>query len=305
MYNTSLYATVPHLAGKPAQAIGAFIRLIEDMRRDTTGLPLPEVVDHILDASGLRAHYRAEREGEERLANLDELINAAANFVAEDGLPPAEGEERVEGDPLSRFLAHASLEAGEHQADAGQDAVQLMTVHAAKGLEFDVVFITGVEDGLFPHENSITELDGLEEERRLMYVAVTRARKRLYLSLAQTRMLHGQTRYAIRSRFFDEIPEELLKWLTPRVQQGFGTHYTPGRREDAEAYATSRVNAPRQPSRDLGGLRVGQQVRHAKFGTGVIVSAEGSGQDARVQVNFGSGGGMKWLALSVAKLEAA
>ncbi len=299
-YNTSLYAAVSQLAGKPAQAIGAFIRMIEEMRLTTRELRLPEMVDHILDASGLRAHYKAEREGEERLANLDELINAATNFISEDSAP-AEGEEVVAGDPLSRFLAHASLEAGEHQADAGQEAVQLMSVHAAKGLEFDVVFITGLEDGLFPHENSITELDGLEEERRLMYVAVTRARKRLYMSLAQSRMLHGQTRFAIKSRFFEEIPAELLKWLTPRVQQGFGAVHTPTRNE---AYAGSRANAPRQANRDLGGFRIGQSVRHAKFGSGVIVSAEGSGADARVQVNFGAGVGMKLLALGVAKLEA-
>ncbi|GAA5157425.1 3'-5' exonuclease [Viridibacterium curvum] len=298
MFNTSLYATVPHLNGKPAQSIGAFVKLVEELRRETADLSLPEMIDHVLEVSGLRAHYRAEREGQERLENLDELISAATGFLHDDSAP-VEGEESLPGDPLSRFLAHASLEAGEHQADAGQDAVQLMSVHAAKGLEFDVVFITGLEDGLFPHENSIQEHEGLEEERRLMYVAVTRARKRLYLSLAQSRMLHGQTRYAVKSRFFDEIPEGLLKWLTPRVQQGFGQHYTPSR---GDSFTTS---APRQPSRDLIGFRIGQQVRHARFGAGVIVSAEGSGQDARVQVNFGSGGGMKWLALSVAKLEAA
>ncbi|MDB5813171.1 MAG: helicase [Rhodocyclales bacterium] len=305
-YNTSLYATVSHLSGKPALSVGAFVRLIEEMRRATEGLPLPEAVDHILDASGLRAHYKAEREGEDRLANLDELINAATNFLYEDGTP-VEGEEAPAGDPLSRFLSHASLEAGEHQADAGQDAIQLMTVHAAKGLEFDMVFISGLEDGLFPHENSITSLEGLEEERRLMYVAVTRARKRLYLSLAQNRMLHGQTRYAIKSRFFVEIPEELLKWLTPRVQQGFGAVHSPNRNYgnyDVQDHATSRLNTPRQNGRDLGGFRVGQTVRHARFGSGVIVAAEGSGADARVQVNFGAGVGMKLLALSVAKLEA-
>jgi len=120
--------------------------------------------------------------------------------------------------PLAAFLSHASLEAGESQAGEGQDAVQLMTVHAAKGLEFSAVFITGLEEGLFPHENSVAEVDGLEEERWLMYVAITRARSRLYLSLAQTRMLHGQTRYNLRSRFLEELPEGALKWLTPRVQ---------------------------------------------------------------------------------------
>lgn len=298
VYGTSLYSTVSHLSGKPAQSIGAFVRLIEEMRNVTRDLPLAEMIDHVLDASGLREHYRHEKEGEDRLANLDELINAAVNFAAEENAP----EDDTGGDDLSRFLSHASLEAGEHQADAGQDAIQLMTVHAAKGLEFDVVFMTGLEDGLFPHENSITEMDGLEEERRLMYVAVTRARQRLYLSLAQNRMLHGQTRFAIKSRFLDEIPEALLKWLTPRVQQGFGTYATP-RNQSAEAPAGSRAVTPRNNGRDLGGLRIGQQVRHAKFGAGVIVSAEGSGQDARVQVNFGAGAGVKWLALSVAKLE--
>ncbi|MDQ7989478.1 MAG: 3'-5' exonuclease [Candidatus Dactylopiibacterium sp.] len=306
-FNTSLYATVPHLSGKPAAAIGAFVRLVEEMRQATDKLPLPEIVDHILEASGLRAHYRAEREGQERLENLDELIAAAHNFIAEDGQPLVEGEVDLGGDPLARFLAHASLEAGEHQADAGQDAIQLMTVHAAKGLEFDAVFITGVEDGLFPHEQSMNDPENLEEERRLMYVAVTRARKRLYLTLAQSRMLHGQTRYGMRSRFFDEIPENLLKWLTPRVQPslGGGRYYSPG-----TAAPTPPRNAsygggavPAQKSRDLGGLRIGQLVRHARFGDGVIVSAEGSGPDAKVQINFGSAG-VKWLLLGLAKLEA-
>ncbi|KAF7600345.1 MAG: DNA helicase II [Candidatus Dactylopiibacterium carminicum] len=300
-FNTSLYATVPHLSGKPAVAIGAFVRLVEEARQTTRELPLPEVVDHILDASGLRKHYQAEREGQERLENLDELVSAARYFLNDMDQPVAEGEEPMPGDPLSRFLAHASLEAGDHQAEAGQDAVQLMTVHAAKGLEFDAVFITGVEDGLFPHEQSMNDLVSLEEERRLMYVAITRARQRLYLTLAQSRMLHGQTRYAIRSRFLDEIPEELMKWLTPRVQAGFGggARYYGG---SQDAVPRSPVNAPVQKSRDLAGLRVGQLVRHAKFGEGVIVAAEGSGQDAKLQINFGDAG-MKWLLLGLAKLE--
>ncbi|MEN3111422.1 UvrD-helicase domain-containing protein [Uliginosibacterium paludis] len=312
-FNTSLYATVPHLSGKPASAIGGFVRLIEEMRHATEELPLYEIVDHILDTSGLRAHYRAEREGQERLENLDELVSAARYFMNEADAPVAEGEEAQHGDPLSRFLAHASLEAGDHQAEAGQDAVQLMTVHAAKGLEFDAVFITGVEDGLFPHEQSMNDIASLEEERRLMYVAVTRARKRLYLTLAQSRMLHGQTRYAIKSRFFEEIPEGLLKWLTPRVQAGFGASASYGQRSGgSSSYGgwnkspvspKPREAMPQQPSRDLGGLRIGQLVRHAKFGDGVILAAEGSGADAKVQINFGSAG-VKWLLLSLAKLEA-
>ncbi|WP_374604616.1 UvrD-helicase domain-containing protein [Niveibacterium sp.] len=287
-YNTSLYATVPHLAGRPAASLAVFVRLIEDMRQATRDLPLPEVIDHVLEHSGLRAHYRAEREGEERLANLDELLNAGANFISE-----------AEDPTLTGFLAHASLEAGEHQADAGQEAIQLMTVHAAKGLEFDAVFLTGVEEGLFPHENSIQETDGLEEERRLMYVAVTRARKRLYLTLAQSRMLHGQTRYSLKSRFIDEIPPQLIKWLTPR--QAAARYYEPSQ----ESAHRTPPRASSVPSRDLGGFRIGQLVRHAKFGEGVIVSAEGSGGDAKVQINFGGAHGIKWLMLAMAKLEAA
>jgi DNA helicase-2/ATP-dependent DNA helicase PcrA len=211
--------------------------------------------------------------------------------------------------PLAAFLTHASLEAGDNQAQAGQDAIQLMTVHSAKGLEFDAVFITGLEEGLFPHENSISDIDGLEEERRLMYVAITRARKRLYLSFSQTRMLHGQTRYNIKSRFFDELPESALRWITPR-NQGFGSGFA---RDYQSAWArgsglsgivgAGRVPAPPPlaPKAPSHGLRSGQSVFHTKFGEGVIVTLEGSGEDARAQVNFGRHG-MKWLALSVAKL---
>jgi DNA helicase-2/ATP-dependent DNA helicase PcrA len=259
-------------------------------------LPLPELVDHVLELSGLRAHYQNEKEGQERLANLDELINAAASFVAEEGVPGEEGELSVE---LVSFLAHASLEAGEHQAGEGDDALQLMTVHSAKGLEFNIVFICGLEEGLFPHENSLNEDKGLEEERRLMYVAVTRARQRLYLCFAQTRMLHGQTRYNLPSRFVEEIPEDLLKYLTVRAGKGAGFGYS------AVPPAPTFGSAPRRSDYEGGsGFRIGQSVTHPKFGLGVIVNAEGGGSDARVQVNFGSAG-MKWLALSIAKLEAA
>jgi DNA helicase-2/ATP-dependent DNA helicase PcrA len=170
-----------------------------------------------------------------------------------------------------------------------------MTVHSAKGLEFDAVFLTGLEEGLFPHEQSVTERDGLEEERRLAYVAITRARHRLYLSHAQTRMLHGQTRYNIASRFLEEIPEALMKWLTPRFsrQKAFQPDYS----------RQTQVAFPKRP-RDVGGFRIGQNVVHPKFGAGVIIDAEGQGNEARVQVNFGNQG-VKWLAVSVAKLQAA
>ncbi|MGB7989645.1 MAG: 3'-5' exonuclease, partial [Candidatus Methylophosphatis roskildensis] len=180
-------------------------------------------------------------------------------------------------------------------------------VHSAKGLEFDIVFISGLEEGLFPHENSILEDKGLEEERRLMYVAVTRARERLYLSFAQTRMLHGQTRYNMKSRFLEEIPAGLSKWLTPRLKPQRVAEPAWGNR-----YYDPKPNYPKAPpvrtryevENSGGGYRVGQQVQHAKFGQGVIVNAEGAGSDARVQVNFGRQG-IKWLALSVAKLTAA
>jgi DNA helicase-2/ATP-dependent DNA helicase PcrA len=221
--------------------------------------------------------------------------------------------------PLAAFLTHAALEAGDNQAQAGQDAVQLMTIHSAKGLEFDCVFITGLEEGLFPHENSMSDNDGLEEERRLMYVAITRARQRLYLSFSQTRLLHGQTRYNVKSRFLDELPEGALKWLTPKTQ-GFGSGYAreyqnawsrgaglgsvvgAGRVAGRPAYAAPPPPAPTwtKPTQ-AHGLRVGQAVFHNKFGEGVVLTLEGSGTDARAQVNFGRHGA-KWLALSVAKL---
>ncbi|MCX8086360.1 MAG: UvrD-helicase domain-containing protein [Rhodocyclaceae bacterium] len=283
---SSLFAAIPRVAGAGGAKLAAFAQLIGKLK-EAAQLPLPELVDHMLELSGLREHYRNEKEGQERLANLDELVNAAANFLAEEGVANAEGELSAD---LIAFLAHAALEAGEHLAGEGEDALQLMTVHAAKGLEFDVVFICGLEEGLFPHENALLEDKGLEEERRLMYVAVTRARRRLYLTHAQARQLHGQTRYALPSRFIDEIPTGLLKFLTAR----------PGR----SAYGAVSPAPSFAASRPQIGFSIGQTVKHAKFGLGVIVQAEGSGSDARVQVNFGSAG-MKWLALSVAKLEPA
>ena len=287
--NSSLYNAAASLSGKAGTSVGTFIRLIETMRAETENLPLPEVIDHLIEKSGLRQFYLGEKEGRERLENLDELINAATNFLQEETDTMANP---AEANPLASFLAHASLEAGEHQAGEGQEAVQLMTVHAAKGLEFDVVFITGLEQGLFPHENSTQERDGLEEERRLMYVAVTRARKRLYLSNAQTRMLHGQTRYCLPSLFLEELPEELLRKINRAP--AYETH-APTRA------APSLSSTPVSTQTSANGLRIGQNVEHAKFGLGVIVSAEGRGADARVQVNFGAHG-MKWLALEYAKL---
>ncbi len=279
--DASLYKAASGLSGKSGAALAAFLRLIESLKAETQGLLLPETVEVMLERSGLVAYYKAERDGADRVENLSELVNAAAAFVNE-------GEEH----DLPGFLAHAALESGENQAAEGADALQLMTVHSAKGLEFHAVFITGLEEGLFPHEQSVLEDDGLEEERRLMYVAITRARTRLYLSFAQTRMLHGQTRYNVASRFLDELPEEAVKRLTPR----------PGHAKfDDVAWAPAKSYKAKTPSH---GFRIGQSVLHPKFGQGVIVNAEGSGTDARLQINFGKQG-MKWLALEYAKLTAA
>jgi DNA helicase-2/ATP-dependent DNA helicase PcrA len=196
-------------------------------------------------------------------------------------------------------LSHASLEAGDNQAQAGQDAMQLMTVHSAKGLEFDAVFITGLEEGLFPHENSQQEEGGIEEERRLMYVAITRAKRRLYLSFSQTRMLHGQTRYNMKSRFFDELPDAALKWLSPKVQHHWFGQHTKAAWVDVpdSANAMARNLAQKEI-----GWKIGETVTHAKFGEGVIVNIEGGGSNARAHINFGRNG-MKLLDLSIAKLE--
>ena len=321
----SLAQSVAAVPGKAGANLAAFVALVDAMRDATQGLTLRQIIEHVVQASGLADFYRTEKEGQERLENLDELVNAAEAFVTQEGFGKEAialpiDEQAPEADlivpdadtgeiqsPLAAFLTHAALEAGDNQAQAGADAIQLMTVHSAKGLEFDVVFITGLEEGLFPHENSMSDHDGLEEERRLAYVAITRARQRLYLSFSQTRLLHGQTRYNVKSRFLEELPEGALKWLTPR-HQGFGSGFA---RDYQAAWqrgsglgsivGAGRVEPPVQPRSTPGGLRTGQSVFHNKFGEGVIVTLEGSGDDARAQINFGRHG-MKWLALSVAKL---
>jgi len=196
------------------------VRLVDHMREATRHNTLPETVEFVIH------YYLSEREWQDRVENLQELINAATAFIAEEGygqdaaamLPGENAPGDIEISPLAAFLSHASLEAGDNQAQAGQDAVQLMTVHSAKGLEFTSVCITGLEEGLFPHEDSVNEQNGLEEERRLMYVAITRAKERRYLSHTQSRMLHGQVRYNMPSRFLEEPPSDLVKWLTPKVR---------------------------------------------------------------------------------------
>jgi DNA helicase-2/ATP-dependent DNA helicase PcrA len=307
--------------------IAAFIQLIEKCRSDAAPLPLPEMIEQMLETSGLNAHYRQEREGEERLQNLGELISAARLFL-EEREPSSRDEDNPVVDnntaTLIAFLTHAALEAGDTQAGEGHPALQLMTMHAAKGLEFHTVFITGLEEGLFPHENSLQEANGLEEERRLMYVAITRARRCLYLTYAQTRRLHGQPRYSLPSRFFAELPSELLQWLSPspradrRYRQTFydddavpsstsRSRSSPSttRGRNANTSTVPRVNSPKPlPSIHTcaGNFRIGQSVRHAKFGQGMIVDAEGGGNDTRVQINFRDHG-LKWLSLAHTTLE--
>ena len=357
----SLHDAVSAVPGKAGANLGAFVAMVDVLREHTQGQNLRGIIEQMLESSGLLEHFRTEKEGADRIENLQELVNAAESFVTHEGfgrdavaLPldehgtpitqsavsqgldpnaplldeplatsasPADANPGIPGivdidtgetlSPLAAFLTHAALEAGDNQAQAGQDAVQLMTVHASKGLEFDAVFIGGMEEGLVPHENSSTDRDGLEEERRLMYVAITRARKRLYLSHSQTRMLHGQTRYNIKSRFFDELPEASLKWITPK-RQGFGS-YAPNSGAGG-AYGSSARGpfgfksetlasppVPVQKTAPSHGLRAGTNVFHTKFGEGKVLAIEGTGDDARAQVSFPRHG-TKWLALSVAKL---
>src|SRR6266540_41062 len=293
---TSLWQTAhaTTVGGKAGASVAAFVKQVDAMRAVTAGLPLAERVEHVVHASGLREHYRAEKDGQDRIENLQELVTAAASFVREADFQVAGAAEVETGEALTAFLAHAALEAGETQAAEGHSALQLMTVHAAKGLEFHTVFVTGLEEGLFPHENSLSEYDGVEEERRLAYVAITRARRRLYLTHAQSRMLHGQLRYNIASRFVNDVPRELIAWLSP-TRRGV----PPAEDAETEIGAIRGDAMAEQP-----GWRIGQSVKHARFGLGIIIDAEGRGNDARVQVNFREAG-VKWLALEYAKLQPA
>ncbi len=368
----SLHACVEFVNGKAGVNLQAFVAKMDVMREQMLGLNLREIMQLVLDHSGLVEHYRTEKEGADRVENLEELVNAAESFVMQEGFgKDAPGtvvqaqsglDQYIEGvvpmqtsaqskttlaalapleedlpsgwvnfdtgetlSPLAAFLSHAALEAGDNQAQAGQDAVQLMTVHAAKGLEFDCVFITGLEEGLFPHENSLSTVEGLEEERRLMYVALTRARMRLYLSHAQTRMLHGQTRFNMRSRFFDEMPEHTLKWVNVKKPspnpsaRGFSgashfrddapSGYTPAWARSSRSVSGNSspkehlpIRAPKSEANDPHAwMKVGLRVFHNKFGEGKILALEGVQDDARAQVDFPRHG-VKWLALSLAKL---
>jgi len=279
-------ACMSELGARGAASLHGFLQLIERLDADTKGLPLHEQVDHVIRDSGLADHHRKDKadRGEARLENLDELVSAARGFEPEDDSMP----------PLAAFLSHAVLESGETQGEEWEDCVQMMTLHSAKGLEFPVVFLCGMEDGLFPHQRSSTDLAGLEEERRLCYVGTTRAMRRLYLTYAEQRRMHGVDSFGAPSRFIAEIPAELLEEVRPRVQVSRPAYVPP------RAAAAGRT--PRFVDETLGGLRLGQRVRHQKFGDGVVLNLEGHGAQARVQVNF-ERQGTKWLMMGYANLE--
>ncbi len=267
------------LAQRATQALQSFSVTIDKLAGEIRGLELHEQVDHVIRASGLIEHFKKEKgeRGEGRVENLLELVSAARGFSPE-------GETDMQ--PLESFLAHAVLESGEGQADPYDDCVQMMTLHSAKGLEFPVVFLAGMEDGLFPHQRSVADLAGLEEERRLCYVGATRAMRQLYITYAEQRRLYGVDQYGQPSRFINELPAQLVEEIRPRLQ-------------------VSRPVYVKRPSLEESpplGFRMGSRVRHSKFGDGVVLNFEGNGPQARIQVNF-ERQGTKWLMLSYANLE--
>ncbi len=278
------------LNARARNALAGFQQLIDALAGEVVELSLQDKIDHVLVRSGLRLHYANESRGQldSRTDNLDELVSVASRFVRRDG-----DEEAADLTELVAFLAYAALEAGEGQTQAGEDGVQLMTLHSAKGLEFPLVFLAGMEEGLFPNQRSIEESGRLEEERRLAYVGITRARQKLVLSYAESRRLHGQDMYGMPSRFLREIPPVLLHEVRPRVQ--ISRPFSPGPRRDYGHVAIPEA-AP--------GIKLGQFVTHAKFGTGIVTDIEGSGAHARVQVNFDEAGS-KWLVLAYANLQVA
>jgi DNA helicase-2/ATP-dependent DNA helicase PcrA len=270
------------LAARAANALKGFTDLIDALNADTAELELHEQTQHVVQVSGLIEHYRKEKgeKGQARIENLEELVNAAREF---------EFDEETHGDmlPLDAFLAHAALEAGEGQANEWDDAVQLMTLHSAKGLEFPLVFLCGMEEGLFPHQMSMDEPGRLEEERRLAYVGMTRAMRRLFLTYAEVRRLYGEEKYTRPSRFVREVPAEFIEEI--RLRGGVSQ----------PAFHGGGATATAAPD----GLRLGQRVMHPKFGEGVLLAYEGQGAQARVQVNFDHVGS-KWLVLAYANLTA-
>ena len=272
------------LAARATNAVAAFLRLIDSMDRDTAELDLFEQVEHVVHESGLIEYYSREKteKAEARVENLEELVTAARGFNYDADMPA--NEEWQDMGKLTAFLTHAALEAGEGQAKEWEDCIQLMTLHSAKGLEFPLVFIVGLEEGLFPSQRSLDEEGKLEEERRLCYVGITRARKQLVLTSAEHRRLYGQDMYPVPSRFVSEIPEHLLHQVrsSPTVSQPL---YSP------------KAEAP-----SVNGIGIGQRVMHKKFGEGVVINLEGSGAHARVEVSF-EFVGTKWLVMAYANLQ--
>ena len=273
------------LAGRARNALAGFITLIEVLSAEVAELELKDKIDHVLMRSGLREFYLNESKGQldSRTDNLDELVSVASRFVRRDD------EETAGMSELVAFLAYASLEAGEGQAQAGEEGVQLMTLHSAKGLEFPLVFLGGLEEGLFPSGKSLDESGRLEEERRLAYVGITRARQKLMLSYAETRRIHGQDMYGVPSRFLREIPPHLLHEVRPKVQV-------------SRTYSSSTPRSLGHAPIEAPPLKLGANVMHAKFGAGVVTDYEGNGAHARVQVNFDNEGS-KWLVLAYANLQ--
>ncbi|NYZ61164.1 DNA helicase II [Luteimonas deserti] len=277
------------LAGRARNALAAFAQLIDALGVETAELPLKDKIDHVLARSNLRVHYANESKGsvDSRVENLDELVSVASRFVRGDD------EESAQLTELVAFLAYASLEAGEGQAQAGEDGVQLMTLHSAKGLEFPLVFLVGLEEGLFPSARTAEESGRLEEERRLAYVGITRARQTLVLTYAEARRLHGQDMFSVPSRFLREIPPALLREIRPKAPAARASFPQRQRPDYGHASLASSV-----------GVGLGQNVTHAKFGAGTVIDIEGDGAHARVQVNFDDGGA-KWLVLAYANLQPA
>jgi DNA helicase-2/ATP-dependent DNA helicase PcrA len=278
------------LSGRAANAVRGFLNLIEMLDRDSHGQPLLGRVQHVVTHSGLLAMYEQSKidKGEMRVENLEELINASGDFAANTD-PVVVGADPDEPDWLNAFLAHAVLESGQGQGSAGDDCVQLMTLHMAKGLEFPVVFLVGLEEGLFPHGRSVGEARQLEEERRLAYVGVTRARQQLYLCHAEQRSLYGRENFPSPSRFVGEIPAELTRDVRVRAK----------RREPSPLSSQPAPITAAMPA----GLRPRQRVRHPQFGEGVVLEVEGAGYHARARVDFPKAGGSKWLVVAYAKLE--
>jgi DNA helicase-2/ATP-dependent DNA helicase PcrA len=277
--------------------VSAFIQLIQSIEDQVHGTNIDESIDIINSHSGLKDHYLKDKDGSSRVENLNELVSAAKSFLNEDRDSISEEEpNKKKSLALAEFLDFTSLESGELQAAVSEDALQLMTIHSSKGLEFDTVFITGLEDGLCPHERSLNENNGLEEERRLMYVAITRAKNKLYLTLSQSRMTYGQPTYNLPSRFLDEIPESLIKKINVPVNNS---------NPIGSSYLNNSTNSFKKPSKQISNnqyeIKIGSMVKHDKFGGGTVIGYEGNENDLRIEIKF-QNHGIKMLAMEYAKL---